>query len=300
MRAVLARRTLACAGAVLLLLGACSDPQGTEPDDAAAPSETAAASPGDPDDRTAEPTASSGEEGSGKGASGTGSGGGARRGPGNRKEGGDVASGGPFASKRPRRGAFAFPAAGKYVYSQKGWERFCQGPSCEKEQLPDEQTVTASYSQHSANEVTVVTEARSSEQQTLTTTTRYVPDRALITKVVIDFTYSGFTFSQAYDPKPPVESLLFPLEVGKRWSGRWKARTSGDYRIKVVDVSGSVYEMKTVTDFRGEFSGRAQATIWVDAQTGTIVKSDGQVAVASTFGEYSSSFETSLRSGPGY
>ncbi|MDQ3982739.1 MAG: hypothetical protein M3271_08690 [Actinomycetota bacterium] len=296
---VLGRRTLACAAVLLLVLGACSDPQGTEPGDAAAPTDPGTASPNGAGEGREKESAAPDGNGGGKGRSAPGSGG-TRGGSGKGRGSGDVASGGPFASKRGTPSSFAYPEAGEYVYSQKGWEEFCQGPSCNKEKLPDEQTVTASYTQRSASEATVVTEARSSEQQTLTTTTRYVSDKALITKVVIDFTYGGFTFSQAYDPKPPVESLSFPLEVGKRWSGRWKARTSGDYRMRVVDASDGVYEIETVTNFRGEFSGRAQATIWVDAETRTIVKTDGQVAVASSFGEYSSNFETSLRSGPGY
>jgi hypothetical protein len=296
---VLGRRTSACAAALLLSLGACSDRQGTESGDAAAPSEPGAASSSDSAIPKGDRAGTSHENGGGKGTAkgesgrkheGSGSGGGTR----------GVASGGPFGRKGPSGGSFPYPAAGEYVYSQAGWEELCQGPSCNKEPLPDTQTVSASYSQRSAKEAVVVTEARSSEQQTLTTTTRYAAGKALITKVVIDFAYGGFTFSQAYDPKPPVESLLFPLEVGKRWGGRWKARTSGDYKIKVVDASKRVYELATVTNFRGDFSGRAQATIWVDARTRTVVKTDGQIAVASSFGEYSSSFETSLRSGPGY
>jgi hypothetical protein len=123
--------------------------------------------------------------------------------------------------------------------------------------------------------------------------------------VVVDFTYSGFTFSQAYEPQPPVVSLRFPLKVGDKWNGKWDARTSGDYSIRVTRVAeakawGTIYKLETVTNFKGEFSGRAQATVWVDGDTGMPVQTDGDIAVASQFGEYTSSFTTSLRSGPGY
>jgi hypothetical protein len=121
----------------------------------------------------------------------------------------------------------------------------------------------------------------------------------LITKVVIDFAYGSFNYSQTYEPQPPVESLSFPLEVGKSWRGRWKAQTSGDYRMKVTGVEDGVYRIETVTNFKGDFSGRAQATVWVDAETRAIVRTDGDIAVASAFGEYSSSFRTTLRSDPG-
>lgn len=297
MRIVQSKKVLAAAAALLLLLAGCSDPQGTEPGDAAAQEEAA----GDAADATGEGAAdgrASGEgdgagpgrsEGSG-GGDGDGPGGaGGRRGPGG--GGGQGFAGGPGGSS-------GYMAAGEYVYDQEGFERFCQGPSCSKQPLPGTSTITATYSSRSGDVAVIVTEARSSERQTVTTTTRHTPHAALITRVVIDFSYAGFDFSQTYDPRPPVESLSFPLEVGKSWRGRWKAQTSGDYRMKVVGASDGVFEIETVTNFRGEFSGRAQATVWVDARTRAIVQTAGQIAVASAFGEYTSNFRTTLRSAP--
>lgn len=299
MKIVSAKRSLAAAAALLLLLGACSDPQGTEPGDAA-PTAGAAGDAG-----SDEPTSGGTEDGTSKDGSGakpggsggskTGggkgdSGGGGKRGPGSGGDGEAFAGG----SGEPS----GYLAAGEYVYDQTGFERFCQGPRCDKNQLPDTATISTSYESQSGDEAVIVTETRSSEQQTVTTTTRHTPQQALITKVVIDFAYGSFNFSQTYEPRPPIESLSFPLEVGKSWGGRWKARTSGDYRVKVTGVEDGVYRLETVTNFKGDFSGRAQATVWVDGDTRAIVRTDGDVAVASGFGEYSSSFRTTLRSAP--
>lgn len=297
---------MAAAAALLLLLAGCSDPQGTGPEAAATAEDepSAAGTPGDAGGDVETPDASEGsvESGSGGpddgGGDSSGDGNGGRDGPGASGSGSD---GGPGDSSD-------YPAAGGYVFAQRGFERFCRGPSCDRDPLPKTATVSASYEQQSPDEAVVVAEARSSEQQTLTTTTRYTPDKALITKVVIDFAYQGFNFSQTYEPQPPVESLLLPLGAQSGWRGRWKARTSGDYRVKVqgredVTVGGSTvsaYRLETVTNFKGDFSGRAQITAWVDPATKMVIKTDGQIAVASNFGTYTSDFRTTLRSGPGY
>jgi hypothetical protein len=302
------RTLLAAIAAALLLLAGCSDPQGTEPGEAAATAADGDASGG----------TSSGEDGgSGTDGPGAGSGKGGSGGPAGDANGGKPGGGGsgprgsggggPGFAGGPR-GSAAYPAAGDYVYAQEGFERFCQGPSCNKQPLPGTATLSASYSERSASEAVVVTEARSSEQQTLTTTTRYTPDEALITRVVIDFSYGGFNFAQTYEPQPPVESLRLPLSAQQGWAGRWKAATSGDYKVRVlgresVSVGGTsvdAYRLETVTNFRGDFSGRAQLTAWIDPQTKMVVRTDGDIAVASRFGEYTSSFETVLRTGPGY
>lgn len=291
-------KRIAAAAALLLLLGGCSDPQGVEPGEAAATTAGDAgaggSSPGDEDGATVAPSDAPGDDGAGSGPEDSAGGDGAGNGDGGNgageSGGGGDASGGDASD---------YMAAGDYVYDQKGFERLCSGPSCDKQPLPDTATITATYESESGDGATIVTEARSSDRQTVTTTTRHTPDAALITKVVIDFAYSGFSFSQTYEPKPPIVSLSFPLEPGKTWRGRWKAQTSGDYRMKVLGVSEGVYRIHTVTNFRGEFSGRAQATVWVDGDTRAIIRTDGQIAVASRFGEYTSDFRTTLRSAPG-
>lgn len=296
MRNVLPKKALAALAALLLLHAGCSDPQGTEPGDAVATQDAEGGSgsdgsPGGGGSKSGDAKKGSGSNGSDGSQGGGGNGSGGTGGPGSGGGGSNGFTGGP-------RGSSGYMAAGEYVYDQQGFERFCQGPRCSKSQLPNTATITASYASRSGGEAVIVTEARSSDQQTVTSTTRHTAGQALITKVVIDFAYGSFNYSQTYEPQPPVESLSFPLEVGKSWRGRWKAQTSGDYRMEVVGASDGIFEIETVTNFRGDFSGRAQATVWVDGKTRAIVRTDGDIAVASAFGEYTSSFRTTLRSAP--
>ena len=299
MRIVFTKRALAGLAALLLLLGACSDPQGTEPGEAGAATgaEEAGESDGSSGDGDSGGGKSKGGPGKGGGSGGSNAGGGANGSPGG-GGGGSGGAGGGNSAVGDSGGSSGYLAAGEYVYAQEGFERFCQGPRCSKDQLPETATMTASYSSSSGREAVIVTETESSDQQTITTTTRHTPGQALITKVVIDFSFGSFNYAQTYEPQPPIESLSFPLGAGKVWQGRWKAQTSGDYRMEVTGVDGGIYRIETVTNFRGDFSGRAQATIWVDGDTRAIVRTDGDVAVASAFGEYTSSFRTTLRSAP--
>ncbi|MFN2588150.1 MAG: hypothetical protein ABR613_08535 [Actinomycetota bacterium] len=289
------------AAALFLLLAACSDPQGTEPGDAAAPASPAGEGTGGPGDGGSRGDGKSSGGRDGAGTSGNAGGGGAAPGTGGGGASGD--DGGSGGGDAP-----AYPAAGEYTYAQEGSEEFCQGPRCEKRRLPETQTVEVTYAERAEESATVVTETRSSDGQRMTTTTRYTPDRALITKVVVEFSYGSFDMTQTYEPRPPVEALQFPLKAGKRWSGSWEARTSGDYTVRVVavedfeidDVPTKVYRIRSVTNFRGEFTGRAQTTLWLDSRTKSLIKTDGKIAVASGFGEYTSSFETLIQHGPGY
>jgi hypothetical protein len=303
MKAMRNVRSIAAVAAVLLLLGGCSDPQGTEPGEAAAsaePGDGATGAPGDDDGKPGKNGGSGG--GTGKPGGGDGESGDSGGDSGDSGGGGDDGSGGAGGDSLP------YPAAGKYTYAQDGTEEFCQGPSCDKRQLPETQTVEVSYAERSGDTATVITKTVSSEGQTLTTTTRYTPEGAYITKVVIDFSYGSFDFSQTYEPQPPVEAFQFPLKAGRRWSGKWSARTSGDYKMRVVAVEDfeiddkptKVYKISSVTNFKGDFSGRAQTTLWLDWKTKSLIKTDGKIAVASGFGEYTSSFNTLIQFGPGY
>ncbi|HEV2754465.1 MAG TPA: hypothetical protein VG318_01645 [Actinomycetota bacterium] len=296
-------RYLAATAALVFLLGACSDPQGTEPGEAAASAEPGDEATDGPGGGGKNGAGKKGNGGSGKPSNGGGGSGDSGGGDGGSAGGGDSGSGGGGSDT-----SRAYPAAGEYTYAQDGFEEFCQGPSCDKRQLPETQTVNVSYADNTADTATVVTRTVSSDGQTLTTTTRYTPEGAYITKVVIDFSYGSFDFSQTYEPQPAVEAFQFPLKAGQRWSGTWKARTSGDYKMRVVAVEDfeiddkptKVYRISSVTNFKGDFSGRAQTTLWLDWKTKSLIKTDGKIAVASGFGEYTSTFNTLIQYGPGY
>jgi hypothetical protein len=159
-----------------------------------------------------------------------------------------------------------------------------------------------------ADRAIVEAEAHQSDSRTTRTTMLFTRSSALITNVYTKVTYSGFTVEENYEPDPPVRSLQFPLEVGKQWSGRWDADTSGDYSIQVLDrapvqVNGKSVDsvvVRTLTNFRGEYDGRADITVWFDPSTRSVVKSTGDVVLKSEFGSYSTHFQISLTGGPGY
>lgn len=256
-------------------------------------------------------TGSPGDSGSGGGngdAPGGGSGG-----SGPVDEGGGGGSGdGPRSPNGGRKrkgsgGAALFPASGRYVYSQNGYEEFCAA-TCDKQKLPARQPVTSAVTERSAASALVVTEMRSSGARLTRTTTRYSRASADITEVYIKFSYAGYEFDQTYRPQPPVESLRFPMASGDSWSGSWKGAVSGDYQVSVagneaVSAGGrsvNAVKLQTRTRFRGDFEGTANATVWIDPRTKAIVKTAGNLAVDSNFGSYSTAFSTALVSGPGY
>lgn len=248
-----------------------------------------------------------GEGGDNGGAPGSGSGG-----------SGPVDGGGEGSGDAPRSpngggshkgtgGAALFPASGRYVYSQNGYEEFCAA-TCDRQKLPARQPVTSAVADRSKDSALVVTEMRSSGSRLTRTTTRYSRASADITEVYIKFSYGGYGFDQTYRPQPAVESLRFPMVGGDSWSGSWKGAVSGDYQVSVagnetVTAGGrsvNAVKLQTRTRFRGDFEGTANATVWVDPRTKAIVKTAGNLAVDSNFGSYSTAFSTALVSGPGY
>jgi hypothetical protein len=222
-------------------------------------------------------------------------------------DGGSKRATGPEGADNDGSAAYV-PAAGDYLYDQTGFEEFCDTSSCDKKDLPPTQVVETSHKGSSGDTVTVVTEAKSSERRFTRTTTRYSRSNAEITNVQIHFDYQGFEFDNSYQPDPPVESLRYPLNAGDSWSGTWKDSTSGDYTVSVgskrsVSVGGATvqaFPVRTVTDFRGEFEGTADITVWIDPATAAVVRIEGNLDVKSTFGSYRSEFEATLHSGPGY
>jgi hypothetical protein len=293
-------RRFACMLFVLsLLVGACGNDPPADPAEDRSRNEVA-------DDDSGGGKAGGKKNGAGDDKKSTRKGAGGK-GPGASGSGGTRAGAGEGAAEDDGSSAY-YPARGTYSYKQSGFEEFCDSTRCEKEDLPPTQNIEITYAGGSGNEVVVVTEARSSGNRMTRTTTRHTPERALITKVQVNFDYQGFEFNNTYQPDPPVESLRYPLRSGMQWSGMWKDSTSGDYAIDIGDketitVGGATvqaYRIRTQTRFRGEFDGDADVTVWVDPATSAVVKTTGELHLQSMFGRYNSEFSATLRSAPGY
>jgi hypothetical protein len=292
METMIGSRWVAILGAVMLVVAACSD--------VGAPQDAASlASPAESPD-TAEKT----DDGSSAESAPANDDGEARDEEPSKKTGSASQDGGDSDS---REVAFAHPTKGHYAYDQSGWEEFCQA-TCDRDTLPDTQPVSVRLDRAEDGSVTVTVEARPSKERTARTTAQYTDSSALVTDVYTSYEYAGFEFSTAYQPDPPVPSLLFPLRVGKQWSAKWEAETSGEYHAAIVGrevvatATGDVdaYKIDTEMDFRGEFDGSAVVTLWIDPESLSVVMSEGRLEASSRYGDYRTKFETVLRSGPGY
>jgi len=201
-----------------------------------------------------------------------------------------------------------FPAAGDYVYAQSGYERFCDAATCERQSLPDRQTVEVTVKDRARDRAVVVAQAQTSGNRMMRTTTTFTPGVAAVTNVYARFSYQGFTFENSYQPDPPVESLRFPLSEGRSWSGRWRDSTSGTYGFDVVgreqvEVRGAAvqaFKIDYEMTFTGEFEGTSNGTVWVDPATRVVVSATGRLDLRSAFGRYTTEGTTQLVSGPDY
>jgi hypothetical protein len=294
------------AAVVVLALVSCSEPSPAPlAGDAASPS-PGASRDGDPGGDKADRKGNDGKDG-GSGSKGSGANDGSTGGgSGSQRDGGG--GGGDDGSNAPESsGGRVYPASGKYTYAQQGWEEFCQA-ACQRDDLPPEQLLEVSLRDATDERAVVVAEARQSQSRTTRTTALFTRSSALITNLYSRVSYSGFAFEENIDPDPPIDSLFFPLEVGKSWSGRWKADTSGNYSVSVSDRAAlsvndkrvNAFVVRTTTQFHGEYEGNAQVTVWLDPVTRSVVKSTGDVQLQSDFGRYATHFDTTLQGGPGY
>ena len=195
------------------------------------------------------------------------------------------------------------PRSGRFTYAQQGWEEFCSG-TCRRRDLPPSQEVDATVSPVGSGRSRIVTESRASEDRSMRTTA-LLSRRALdITKVELRYG----TFSNTYEPSPPVRSLRLPLAVGDAWTSSWRADTSGRYEARVVEreplvVDGRrvrTFKVATETTLRGEFRGTLTATIWVDPGTAATVRTSGTTKIRTDLGRFASEFDTMLVEGPDY
>ena len=324
----------ACAALLVLLVACASDPQTPSNGASTGASRPGAASPGMGEghghegwhrSKSEHPSGSGGEKPGGRASPG-GDGGAASEGDetsssdgtapaeGSIRPDGRDPSGGGSGGRRssgagPRGRAPAratYPASGRYVYSQDGFEEFCS-TTCDRRGLPNTQEIDTRARRGGGSWI-VTTTARASQGRIVRTTARYDRTGASIVRVYLEYSYEGFTFNDTYQPDPPVRSLRFPLEVGDRWSGSWRGDVSGTYSVSVderetMHAGGrrvGALRLSTRTTFRGDFDGTANTTLWVDPRTKAIVATAGNVNVKSSFGRYSSGFHTRLRSGPAY
>ena len=201
-----------------------------------------------------------------------------------------------------------YPQHGVYVYSQSGFEEFCDASGCQRQDLPATQEVRTTYESVSDSEAVVVTAAQASDNRFVRTTTRHTRSGAFVTHVRLEFDYQGARFNNDYEPDPPVEVARLPLREGQHWEGQWDARTSGRYQVEVGpkvpvtvrDRTVQAFELRVRTTFRGDFEGNSFVRFWVDPATAAIVKTAGQIDVSSFFGDYKTRFQATLRDAPGY
>jgi hypothetical protein len=154
----------------------------------------------------------------------------------------------------------------------------------------------------------VIVSEEDSQGGTTRTTTAYRDRVASVQEVYTRVSYDGVNFERTYRPDPPVITLVYPLTVGRDWHGSWKGDVSGDYEAAVasnesVTVGGrhiATRKVFSVTNFRGEFQGRADLTAWIDPQTLAVVRAKGVVHLKSSYGGYNTKFEMILSSGPSY
>jgi len=307
------KRTTAALATAILVLAACASEGTTTTPDVAEPStaaddhseEHAVAGDGDPKDGDEAKKGSDRRDKSRK-KSGSlkASGGAANDGTEDRDEG--VSTGGGSGTGRKPA---PYPAAGTYTFTQSGYEEFCDSAgNCDREDLPGRQPVAISYARRADSSAVVVSEQKASRSRVARTWTEFTPSGARVTKLYVRFEYSGFGFERTYAPEPPVHALRFPFRSGASWAGRWKASTSGSYRVAVGDRTpvqvGSrtleAYRVETTTEFRGDLEGKSRITTYVDPATKAIVAANGVLNVTSQFGRYSTVFDTRLLEGPGY
>jgi hypothetical protein len=315
-------RLAVAAVAIVALLGACSSPADT--DAATQPSPTGAGPTIDPNDTGGEHDHGShggfggGKESGKDGARSDGDGGGSQPDAGGDDSGdgsdgaadgaGDGSAGGDGGGGGEGTAEAAYPASGTYVYSQKGTESFCDpSGSCERYDLPRTQRIATSYGQRTQTEAIVITEVESNGRY-VRTTMHFTPQAGFVNEVYYRLTYEGLTLQERYNPDPPVPQLRFPLRTGRVWKASWEAGTSGDYRASVtgierMDVGGrtiDAFRIETTTSFRGDLDGKASIVTWIDPATRALVATNGALNVRASYGSYNTTFQTTLRSAPGY
>ncbi|HEU4480684.1 MAG TPA: hypothetical protein VFS18_02265 [Actinomycetota bacterium] len=201
------------------------------------------------------------------------------------------------------------PAAGRYSYVQTGWEELCQAAGCDRSDLPPNQAMEISFRHRGAERAEYISETRNTGSRTQKLTYEVRPNKAFITGLASSFSAGGFRYTTEIVPDPAVVAAIFPLEVGRSWSGSWEDRNDdvdGTYRFEVAArdrfrVGGreeNVVVIDVRLDLTGELEGFNEMRLWIVPRDLTVAATKGSVDVDSQYGTYRSRFTTSYRSGP--
>jgi hypothetical protein len=214
----------------------------------------------------------------------------------------------PAAAKSPSSQAPAFPQAGTYTYKQSGYEDFCQGQACTRDNLPPTMTTSIRYRKRSKSGGTIVLSSKPSSHRTDRVTIVFDSKDAGVTQVVSQFSVPPLQSTSAFSPNPPMQVLRFPLQSGMQWSGSWSGNTSGKYTVHVLGTSHMTVGGRSVTAYRiartldlsGDVQGHDAVTQWFDPATGIVVKSIDNATFQNQYGSYRSKSTTELSSGGPY
>lgn len=298
-----------------MALSACSSgPPATSPeaaDASAGATSDGVATPG------AETKAAETPDAGGRGEKRPGKGAGGSQGNGQGGSGGDNSSGlqapegsdtssGEGSGEGGSDGGFALPPEGSYGYSQEGYEEFCQGQACDRTPLPNTQRVDIDHGERSGSTAMLTSVAHQSSRTTNTTDYRVTDGLVEITRLAVEVNYNGFRYAETYEPQPPIHALELPLRAGARWSGSWDAQVYGNYAFHVqaresIQAAGRTFDafrIRTDVDLHGELEGFVKATIWIDPETGGILKSESLTHTKSALGTYEALVNITLTSTP--
>lgn len=193
------------------------------------------------------------------------------------------------------------PPAGEHLFSQRGWEEYCQAASCDRTDLPGELTSTIERS----SKRSFSSRARSgSNEQTISY--RLESDRLVMEEIANHSAYRGFSYETIVTPEPGIVSLRLPVEPGMSWSGNWKDKrggTNGSYSVRVIEGLAAshrgseekAYKVELKLFFKGEIEGFTTVVATVAERDLMVLATVGRTEATTQFGTYRSEFATAYR-----
>lgn len=214
--------------------------------------------------------------------------------------------------QKPPVVAIPQPAFGRYVYEQKGYEAVCPvDAGCfEGSNVWSTQQLTVSPTS-SSRPRHYVTASRHSPR--LLIQSHLVQTRAStrLVETLMTFNTTEGAFSVRLQPDPAADLVRFPFIGPHRWNGAWTSRpTSGRYSVDIEGMDTTkigkrevkAMRVSTTMTWDGPHAGRLQSTSWVDPWTRLVVETVGVIEANTGEGDrfYKVTFQSTLRSGPGY